>query len=188
MDNWIIFDVDDVLSNYRQSMYESFLKYGKDVHWSKWNTYNQCEIYGFKNQKMLHSYLTKNKILENSKIEYGVFSALKRLKRSGYKVGLLTARSWHKNGLDVTVSFVKKHNLNIDQIELSGFFEDKKSNHLDKFKGKICGFLDDNAHNVIDMKNNGVKDSFLLTRPWNVNSDVDRVKSLNEFILKIQSQ
>jgi hypothetical protein len=46
MNKWIVFDVDDVVASYRESLYQSFKTLGKDIHWSKWNTYKHVKIYG----------------------------------------------------------------------------------------------------------------------------------------------
>ena len=53
MKKWIIFDVDDVVVSYRESLYQSFKLLGKDIHWSEWKTYKHVNIYGLNNYEEL---------------------------------------------------------------------------------------------------------------------------------------
>ena len=182
MDNWIIFDVDDVLCNFRDSLYHSFKVIGKDIHWNQWTDYASIDMYGLPDEKALHAHMIQYKVLEKSQVEDGVVDALKELKKAGYKIGLLTARAWHKDGQNITENFVDKNDLCDDKIVISGFYKDKKSQHIDKFSGNICGYFDDSIHHIEDFITEGVKNSYLIDRPWNQQSSLPRVKNFSDLI------
>ena len=181
MDNWIIFDVDDVLCNFKESLYRSFKNIGKDVHWSQWTKYASLELYGLKNEQELHYHMAAHNVLENSKVEDGVSEFLAELKNAGFHIGLLTARAWHKNGKTITENFVNENRLCVDKIVISGLHTDKKSEHIDKFQGKITAYVDDSIHHIEDFINKGIAGSYLMDRPWNQFSDLPRINDLNHF-------
>lgn len=181
MDKWIIFDVDDVLCNFRESFYSSFKNLGKDIHWSQWTQYASFKMYGLKNEKELHEHMVFYNILENSKVEEGAAQLLLDFKSSGFKIGLLTARGWHKNGKSITENFVNDNNLCVDKIVISGLYKDKKSQQIDRFKGNVCGYIDDSTHHIEDFINQGVKNSYLINRPWNKDSNLPRIADFNQF-------
>lgn len=180
MDKWILFDVDDVLCNFRESLYTSF-KPHKDVHWSTWDNYDCVKLFGLKNEAELHVHMRDKKVLENSDLEPGALDMFNQLKYSGYHIGLLTARAWHKEGKDITEQFVHAHNLPVDRVVISGFHTDTKSSHIPKFTGEIKAYVDDSVHHVQDFISQGVSQSYLMDRPWNKSSNLPRVNSLRDF-------
>lgn len=121
MNKWIIFDVDDVVVSYRESLYQSFKTLGKDIHWSKWDTYKHVKIYGLKDYNEFLEHMRTYKIIENSLIEQGVSELIHKLKEKGYLIGFLTARSWHEKAYEITQDFVNKNKLPIDKIVIAGF-------------------------------------------------------------------
>lgn len=181
MNNWIVFDVDDVLCNFRESLYCSFKSIGKDVHWSQWTKYASLELYGLTTEQELHHHMATHKVLENSKVEDGVPEFLEEFKLAGFNIGLLTARAWHKNGKNITEEFVHNNKLSVDKIVISGLHTDKKSAHIDKFTGHITAYVDDSIHHIEDFISKGVSNSYLMNRPWNQISDLPRINDLNQF-------
>lgn len=180
MSKWIVFDVDDVICNFRESLYQSFFNVGKDIHWSEWSSYNHTIIYNLSEDKELHNHMKDHFVLEKSTLEDGVLELMNRLKKNGFNIGLLTARAWHSNGQDITQDFIEKHQLPIDKLVISGQHKDKKSVHIDKFPGEIVSYIDDSIHHVQDFREKGVN-ALLLDRPWNQDSQLPRVFSLIEF-------
>jgi Haloacid dehalogenase-like hydrolase len=181
MDNWIIFDVDDVLCNFRESLYCSFKNIGKDVHWTQWTKYASLELYGLKNEQELHLHMATHNVLENSKVEEGVPEFLVELKEAGFNIGLLTARAWHQNGKTITEDFVHNNNLCVDKIVISGLHTDKKSEHIDKFNGNITAYVDDSIHHIEDFISKGISNSYLMDRPWNQSSELPRINDFHQF-------
>lgn len=186
MQKWIVFDVDDVICNFRESLFQSFKKLGHDVHWSTWSSYRHTEIYPIKDEKDFHLHMVNHCVLENALIEENVKELFSQLKKDGYCIGLLTARAWHDNGYDITQKFIEKNNLPVDKLVISGQHMDKKSNHIGVFEGQIVAYIDDSIHHVEDFLAHNVP-AFLMDRPWNQQAqDLPRVSSLNDFQKQIK--
>lgn len=180
MQKWIIFDVDDVVVSYREALYQSFKKLGKDIHWSQWETYKHVKIYGLKDYDEFLNHMINKEILETSEIEPGVVELMHKLKEQGFSIGFLTARSWHPNALEVTQNLVKQHNLPVDKVVIANF-KGKKTDYLEQFPGEIVGFLDDSATHVEDFIKAGINNSCVMDRPWNQGVDLPRIKHYDDF-------
>jgi FMN phosphatase YigB (HAD superfamily) len=181
MQKWIIFDVDDVVVSYRESLYQSFKALGKDIHWSQWNTYKHVKIYGLKDYDEFLEHMKTYRIIENSPIEEGIFDLLHKLKEDGYSIGFLTARSWHPKAYEVTQEFIEKYKLPIDKVVIANF-KGKKTDYISEFSGEIVGFLDDSIGHVEDFVTANIPNSYLMDRPWNQeNVSLPRIKSYNDF-------
>lgn len=176
---WIVFDVDDVICNFKESLYKSLVTIGKDIHWSKWNEYNHTVICDM-TESQLHIHMKEHNVIENSLLEPEVQEIFKKLKKVGFKIGLLTARAWHNDAEKLTQAFVDKYNLPVDKIVISGFHTGKKSIHIDKFDGEVVAYIDDSIHHIQDFTDNNIP-AFLLDRPWNQNSALLRANTLTEF-------
>lgn len=187
MKKWIVFDVDDVICNFRESLHQSFKQLGKDIHWSTWEIYKHVDIYQLNNEKELLDHMRDYQVIEKAIVEDLVKDLFERLKEKGYYIGLLTARGWHDQGQELTHNFVDKYKLLVDKVVISGQHMDKKSAHIDKFDGKVVAYIDDSIHHVADFNEQGVL-AFLLNRPWNIkNNELPRVDNLLEFEQHIYS-
>lgn len=180
---WIVFDVDDVICNFKESLYTSLVEIGKDIHWSKWNQYSHTIIYDM-TESQLHLHMKNYNVIENSLLEPGVLELFNKLKKEDFKIGLLTARGWHNDGEKLTQEFVDKYKLPVDKIVISGFHTAKKSLHIDKFEGEVIAYVDDSIHHIQDFTEKNIP-AFLLDRPWNQNSNLPRMHALIEFYDKI---
>jgi uncharacterized HAD superfamily protein len=182
---WIVFDVDDVICNFRESLYQSFKDIGKDIHWNDWTSYRHNEIYSLSGEEELRYHMAHYEVMQKSHLEEHVCEIFNRLKQKGYSIGLLTARGWHEEGLKITEQFVEKYNLPVDKVVISGMHMDKKSAHKDKFDGELVAYIDDSIHHIEDFTSQHIC-AFLLDRPWNrLNNTLPRVHSLLEFEQKI---
>lgn len=185
---WIIFDVDDVVVSYRESLYQSFKALGKDIHWSEWDTYKHVNIYGLKDYNEFLNHMIEYQIIEKAIIEEGVSQLIHKLKDKGYSIGFLTARSWHSKAYQITMKCVEDYNLPVDKIIIAGF-KGKKTDYLHDFPGKIVGFLDDSAGHVEDFIKANIPNSYLMDRPWNQDKiSLPRIKNYEEFYHAIQSE
>lgn len=182
MKKWIVFDVDDVICNFRESLYQSFKKLGKDVHWTHWTEYAHVEIYGLENSQALHKHMREHFVIEQALCEPGVKEMLTMLKTKGYYIGFLTARAWHEKAQSITSEFVSSNELPVDKIIISGFHKDKKSSHMNQFEGEIVAFFDDSIHHVKDFSEHNIA-AYLVDRPWNKHeTTLPRVSNLRVFI------
>lgn len=181
MKKWIVFDVDDVIANFRESLHQSFKNIGQDIHWENWKIYKHVDIYNLKDEDVLKKHMFSYHVIEKSQIEEHVFNIFQRLKNKGYHIGLLTARGWHEDGLELTENFVKKHQLPVDKIVISGQHMDKKSSHIHVFDGEVVAYIDDSIHHIEDFIAQGIH-AFLLKRPWNESNHIlPKVNSLLDF-------
>lgn len=186
MKKWIVFDVDDVICNFRESLFQSFKKLGHDVHWSTWSSYKHTEIYPIKDESDFHDHMVNHQVLENALIEEHVKELFTQLKKDGYSIGLLTARAWHENGYNITQKFIEHNQLPVDKLVISGKHMDKKSDHIAVFEGQIIAYIDDSIHHVVDFLEHDIP-AFLMNRPWNEQAkELPRVHTLNDFKEQIQ--
>lgn len=186
LDKWVVFDVDDVICNFRESLYQSLKKRGINIPWQEWSHYNHVKMFNFNDEKELHLHMAQHSVLENSLVEKEALSVMLSLKQKGYKIGLLTARAWHTEGQLITQAFIEKYNLPIDKLVISGQHMDRKSAHIDKFQGVVEYYIDDSIHHIQDFLSHQVR-AILMNRPWNQEVDLERVASLTEFNEKIPS-
>jgi uncharacterized HAD superfamily protein len=186
MNQWIIFDVDDVVGMYRETLYQSFKKLGQDIHWSKWDSYKHVKIYGLKGYDEFLEHMLKHEIIENLALEEGVAKLIHQLKNEGYLVGFLTARSWHPNAYSITQNFAQKYNLPIDKIVIANF-QGKKTDYLHEFESEIVGFLDDSPSHVEDFLAANIPNSYVMNRPWNQDKmTLPRIVDYQEFYDKFK--
>lgn len=182
MKKWIVFDVDDVICNFRESLYQSFKIKGIDFHWSEWSSYNLTANYKFEDDNEFIRHMLDSQVVENAAIEEYVKEFFENLKNHGYHIGLLTARGWHHEGFKVTEHFVRSNGLTVDKIVLSSSYHDRKSAYLKEFEGEVKGYIDDSIRHIVDFISLSVPNVYLLDRPWNQeNRELPRVNSLKEF-------
>ncbi len=182
MKKWVIFDVDDVLVNFRQSLYLACKKINRDIHWDQWTSYDHPSIYGFVSQEQFREFMAQHAVLENAVVEEGVKQTLQLLRDRDYSLGLITARGWHPDGKDITNKMVRDNDLAIDKVVVSHVYTDKKSAFINQFDGEIVAYFDDSAHHVRDFLEHGVS-SYLLDRPWNISEiELPRIHSISEVL------
>lgn len=181
MKKWIVFDVDDVLVNFRQSLVNSFIPLGIHKPWENWTHYNHVNIFEMSDEKELHHHMIKHQVIEKISLEPEVFEIFHYLKNKNFHIGLLTARGWHPQGVELTQKFVEKFNLPVDKIVVSKGHMFKKSVHINDFNGQIEFYLDDSIHHIEDFKSHGIS-AFLVDRPWNQNSSLPRLHKLQDII------
>lgn len=181
---WIVFDLDDVVFNFRQQWYEASLNEGLVIpHWSEWPSYDYLDYFKLKDINELNAMLIKHQCLEKAKPEPEALEALQALKERGYMLGALSARSWHPRASEATLEAFKRHHLPFDKLVISGLYFDKKSEHIEKF-GEICGYIDDSSKHIEDFKSKGIPNVILRQRPWNIEMQktLPSVNSLTEFV------
>lgn len=187
-EKWVIFDLDDVVYNFREQWYQSSLAEGIDIpHWSQWPSYDDLSYFKFNNQEDLRAMFIKHKVLENAEPEPEARAAIELLKASGFKVGALTARSWHPEAHEATIESFNRNGLMFDKLVISGLHNDRKSAHIDKFGGNILGFVDDSPQHVKDFTENNVSNVYLRQRPWNtaIRKEFPSVGNLLEFAREV---
>ena len=101
---WIVFDVDDVICNFKESLYTSLVEIGKDIHWSKWNQYSHTIIYDM-TESQLHLHMKNYNVIENSLLEPGVLELFNKLKKEDIKKLRLIQKCGHEIAFHTTNHF-----------------------------------------------------------------------------------
>lgn len=185
MSNWILFDVDDVLCNFRFSLQKSFEKENQFIDWRDWSSYEFYKIYDI-DVKDLDNHFMKYRVIEDAVLDSGIKHVFDKIKEDGYQIGVITARGWHPDGYNITKKFLDTHNLSYDKIVVTDHTKNK-IHYINEFNGSIHGFLDDNFHHVEMFSKHGIN-AFVLNRPWNKMFDYNnRVYNLEDFYLSIKN-
>lgn len=183
---WLWFDVDDVLVESTPLFQESLDRWsGTVVPWQTW-THNQFhKFYGVKDDDdetfaLLRKQWKDDRILERSPLFEGVSETLQKLSDQGFKLGLLTARAWHPDGVAITQTMADDHHLPVSQI-ISMDYSGTKAEFLKKTGTRVEGFIDDTIRHV----EGGVSAGFnavLMHQPWNVQAThLARVKCMTDY-------
>ena len=186
----IWFDVDDVMVD-TSAMIEKSLRdlTGKSIDITQWPHHNFPEIYGFDvnfMEKVRYKWL-EDQILENAPLRAGVAEAMKDLANQGYKLGLITARSWHPQGEAVTWAMVEKYNIPVSDIAVLSYDESKVA-LLEKISSGVQGYVDDTYRHVKACSEKGWY-SCVMNQPWNRQyTDLPRVDSMQEFASSFSSE
>ena len=163
---WIVFDMDEVIVNGRDCLAAHLNLYtGKNIHADEWSQYDLCKIYGVDHQTVL-SIFHSSGMLEKAILELDVVPAMSLAKTLGYQIGVLTARGWHAQGLELTTTAIKTFELPVDHI-VAVPLEAAKHELIEKhFPGDIIGFVDDNPTHIKGVTSIGIP-SYVRDRPWN---------------------
>jgi FMN phosphatase YigB (HAD superfamily) len=177
------FDVDDVLVE-TSPLTEASLRAltGKNIPIASWPHHHFVEIYELDAEgkaAMLRSWMDEG-LLECAKLRPGVREAMDRLAGAGFELALITARSWHPQGEELTWKMARDHQLPVSQIVVMDF-EDSKAEVLKARGARVDGFVDDTVRHVRGCLEQGWR-AFVMNHPWNSAHDLPfRVDSLGEF-------
>lgn len=186
MNKIFIFDVDEVLCDVKEATYNALkTEFGIDFHHSLWEQYYIGDYFGITNDMLLKT-LVKYNVLENAKLEEGVIELIDYLKYSRIDPMALSARNWRTDGLKLTQLYFEANNVKIDKIKLVGATEPKYM-EINKLKGEIIGFIDDNPNHITQAFENcnHINKLFIKDQPWNTqitieSNKIHRVKNLHE--------
>lgn len=187
---WAVFDMDDVLTDFAQSSYETMVRLGyPDIPVSEWKNYEINNIYGLKSHQEFIDMMINEDILSNSKIKEGVIETLQSFKDAGFHTGILTARGWHPYAKKLTDNFVEEHHLPIDKVVIAGHHTQGKLFYASEFfqEGEIVCYVDDSPKHIKDFKNAGLY-SHLMRTSWIQDEEVvglSQVHSIREYKDKV---
>jgi FMN phosphatase YigB (HAD superfamily) len=187
---WVWFDVDDVLVESTPLFQESLDRWtGTSVPWQTWTHNRFHQFYGIADDDELRIAQMKqrwkdDRILERSPLIEGVGEALRAIEAKGAKIGLLTARAWHENGVAITQAQVEQHRLPVSRI-ISMNYHETKAQFLQHTGTRVIGFIDDTPRHVEGCRTAGI-DAVLMHQPWNTDADhLPRVHRLSEFVARL---
>ena len=160
----IIFDLDDVLSNLRESLYQVMHKAtGIDKHWRDWHHYDLSRHFSIDNDA-LNAILVNQRALESCVPEPGAVTATKRLSAQGFELIIVTARAWHPQAFELTQTWLHAHDIDFHGLCVVPL----GSNKMDVLAGctDIVLAIDDHPRNIRHYQQAGVS-TLMVDRPWN---------------------
>lgn len=136
-------------------------------------------------QDILHGVFVDNNIIENVVPLEDAIEALHRIRKLGYKIHIVTARGWHKDGVHITMDWLDTHGGIYDSVTvMDGRFQ-SKSEAYQKVSDRFAYIVDDGLHNIDDAVHSEIVDEVvIISAPWNTSVDTytdKTVNSLSEF-------
>lgn len=191
MNKIAILDVDDTVANMRSTLNETLNRvYGKDIHWTQWNTFNLERVYGINSEQFLDT-LRREQVIERMVPHSESAEFTHKLKKMGYKIHILTARKWHHNGATVTRNWLKDHDIIFDDITVCDI-TDCKSFILTQAYDRVDLTVDDSlTHCRKYVDNHDIEQVFIYNMPWNKCDAIDstranRINNLSEVLEKLK--
>jgi 5'(3')-deoxyribonucleotidase len=181
MNNQIILDLDDVQGDLISPMKEKLNEMmGVDKNHHDFVSFDITKIYKGLTIDRFFECLTENKIIENLIPIEGAAEATHALKDKGFVINVVTARSWHKNGLQVSADWLEKFGFHFDRVAVSCPKEGKVKVYRN-IASKFNCIVDDNLENVDQAKESGLfEETYLIDMPWNKKS-LNYVGGINRF-------
>jgi 5'(3')-deoxyribonucleotidase len=181
MSNQIILDLDDVQADLFSLMRENLNKMmcvDKKQH--DFTGFDITKVYKGLTIERFFECLIDNEIIENLMPIEGAAKATHALKDKGFVINVVTARAWHKNGLQLSADWLEKSGFHFDRIAVSCPKEGKVKVYK-KIAPKFNCIVDDNLENVHQAKESGLfEKTYLIDMPWN-KTDSTYVGGLNRF-------
>jgi 5'(3')-deoxyribonucleotidase len=181
MSNQIILDLDDVQADLFSLMRENLNEMmGVDKKSHDFVSFDITKIYKGLTLDRFFECLTENNIIENLIPIEGAAEATHALKDKGFVINVVTARAWHKNGLQVSADWLEKAGFHFDRIAVSCPKKGKVKVYRN-IAPKFNCIVDDNLENILQAEESGLfKSTYLINMPWN-NKDSNYVSGLNRF-------
>jgi FMN phosphatase YigB (HAD superfamily) len=183
---WVWFDVDDVVVESTPLFQESMDRWtGKVIPWQTWTHNRFHQFYGVRDDDadtiaQMKAVWKADQVLERSPLRPGVVEAMRQIHDMGCRLGFLTARAWHEEGVAITQSMAVTHRLPVDRI-ISMEYTQTKAEFLAQTGTRVIGFVDDTIRHVEGCRSAGF-DAVLMDQPWNVEAvHLPRVKDMGEF-------
>ena len=179
---WIIYDMDEVIVNGRDCLAAHLNAHtGKNISADEWHQYDLGKTYGVDHDTLVGLFHSSG-MLETALLEPDVLESMQQAKSLGYQIGVLTARGWHAQGLELTQAAIEKFALPVDHTVAVPLLAAKHEVIEGHFPGGIVGFVDDNPSHIKGVTAIGIP-SYVRDRPWNRDLvEYPRVFSLVDFV------
>lgn len=173
----IVLDLDDVLANLRESLYQTLLRsHGVDRHWRHWGHYDLTRHYQIGNAE-LDALLIREGALEACEPEPGAAQMTHAIAELGFELAIVTARGWHPRGEAVTRAWLDAQGIHFDHLAVVAL----GGNKLDALKpfAKVELAVDDFPANIKRYHGAGIP-ALMVDRPWNAHfTEAERIHSLD---------
>lgn len=181
-----VFDLDDTLLDFKTQIMNSLeSEYDQYVHWNNWTGYNLLEIYDLTPEQLRDAWI-KHECLETATPLLYSRQVLLKAKEMGLNVVLVSARSWHPEGRDLTEAWLKTYDMPYDDLIITTP-GDNKVDSLSDYDEFEFG-IDDHFHNCKDFSDSDkFNKTFMVHAPWNRSEcleqhDIERLYCLNDLL------
>lgn len=175
----IVLDLDDVLANLRESLYQILTPAtGVDLHWRYWTHYDLEQHYALV-KDYLNRILIENQVLETCQPEPGAARATQALRQLGWRIAIVTARGWHPHADLISRDWLQTHGIVYDYLQVVPL----GGNKLEALKplSKVELAVDDHPDHVKRYVRANIP-ALLMDRPWNVDFPGERIYSLEAMV------
>lgn len=180
----IILDLDDVLANLRESLYQVMHRVTRiDKHWRDWTHYDLREHYQVDNA-FLDDVLMRERALESCQPEPGAAAMTQALAELGCELVIITARGWHPQAHELTQDWLKQHGMRHDHLHVTQL----GGNKLDVLTAtttpadSILLAVDDHPNNLQRYRQAGIP-TLMPSMPWNAQyHDAPRIHDLQAVV------
>lgn len=180
----VVIDLDEVICEMTKPLQKALeVETGKNIPVSEWHDYFLGEVYDI-DKDTVFSVIEAHNVLWNAKPYLGAVEAMQTLRKRGFSIHIVTARSPFDSSGEKTARWLIEHEVPYDKLHISCHSRGKES-----IVRSICpvAMIDDHVKNIEDCYSSTYM-SILINRPWNSNKDVElsqlvkRADSLQEAI------
>ena len=185
----IILDLDDVLANLRESLYQVMRRTTRiDKHWREWTHYDLRQHYQV-DDAFLDEVLMREQALESCQPEPGAAEMTHALSDLGYELIVVTARGWHPKARELSQAWLNLHEMKHDGLHVTQL----GGNKLQVLTGidTVMLAVDDHPNNLRRYRQAGIA-TLMPSMPWNADYHdsprIDNLQSVVDYAHKIMSE
>lgn len=177
----VVLDLDGTLCNTHDAIRAALrAALGHDLPCERWTDYGLAARYGITPAE-LHAILRRHEVLQNATIESGARDAILELRELGHRIGVVSGRGWHPDGVMVTRNWLRDQRLPLDFVQVVAARGDLRG-HADpaaqekcrviamlaKGNGPIAAYVEDFVEHLGRASDAGlVQTPVVFGRPWN---------------------
>ena len=185
----IILDLDDVLANLRESLYQVMRRATQiDKHWRDWAHYDLRQHFQVDNA-FLDDVLMREQALESCQPEPGAADMTQALSALGFELIIVTARGWHPQARELTQNWLDRHGMQHNSLHVTQLGGNKLEGLRDL--DTILLAVDDHPNNLRRYRQAGIA-TLMPAMPWNADYHdsprIDNLQAVVDYANKIMSE
>ena len=176
----IILDLDDVLANLRESLYQVMSRATRiDKHWREWTHYDLRQHFQV-DDAFLDEVLMREQALESCQPEPGAAEMTHALTELGFELIIITARGWHPEARAVTQDWLHRHGMRHDDLHVTQLGGNKLEVLGNTETIRLA--VDDHPNNLRRYRQAGIA-TLMPSMPWNADyHDSPRINDLQAVV------
>ena len=172
----IVLDLDDTLADFCNHIIEVLNKHHGTDHKKGDKEDYTFSMYGYQDHEFVKA-MIDHKIIENIKPFFGTKETLDYLKKT-HNIHIVTARSWHPDGYEITKDWFERHRLPYDSIRLV-YPGHSKIEVLADLPHVDVAVDDRDTHCKEFYECDRISKVLMVNQPWNKYSE-DNIKRIND--------